>query len=155
EEETHRDARVAVLSYGFWERRFARDPAVLGRNIQLNGEPYQVIGVMPPDFRYPTVDSEVWTPLFIPPADIQSRFGFYYRAVGRLKPGVSLWQAQAEMSAIMQRLAQQYPTSNGAGQLGVLLEPLLESAVGQFRTTLYVLLAAVGCLLLIGCINLG
>lgn len=155
EEEAGREAKVVVLSHGFWRRRFGGDPAVLGRNLQLNGESFAVIGVMPPDLRYPTKDFDVLAPLFIPPGEIQSRLGFLYRAVGRLKPGVSLGEAQAEMSAIMQRLAQQYPASNGKLGLGVLAEPLLDSTVGRFRTTLYVLIAAVGSLLLVGCINLS
>ncbi|HEX3558173.1 MAG TPA: ABC transporter permease [Pyrinomonadaceae bacterium] len=153
EEETRSNARVALVSYGFWERRFARDPGVLGRTIQLNGETFQVVGVMPPEFRYPTKESEVWTPLFVPPAELGARWGFNYRAVARLKPGVSVKQAQGEMSTIMRGLAQQYPTTNA--DLGVFVEPLLDSTVGQFRTTLYALLAAVSSLLLIGCINLG
>ena len=155
EEETGRDAKVAVLSHGFWERRFARDPAIVGRSIQLNGESFEVIGVMPPDFRYPTKDFDLLTPLFIPPDEIRSQYNFNYRSVGRLKPGVTIQQAQAETSTITRRWAQQYPAGNGAGEYGVLVESLLDSTVGQFRTILYVLLAAVGCLLLIGCINLG
>ncbi|MBO0798607.1 MAG: ABC transporter permease, partial [Blastocatellia bacterium] len=155
EEEARGDAKVAVLSYGFWERRFAREPKIVGRSVLLNDESFEVIGVMPPAFRYPTKDCDLWTPLFIPPDEIRSRFSFQYRAVGRLKPGVSLQQAQSEMSTIMRHLAQQYPASNGAGQLGVLLEPLLYSTVGQFRSILYILLIASACLLLIGCINLG
>jgi len=151
EEETRRDASVAVLSYGLWERRFARDPAIVGRKIRLNGEPFEVIGVTPPGFQYPTNEYELWTPLLITPDEIQSRMVFYYRAVGRLKSGVSLQQAQAEMSVIMQRLERQYAHK----QRGVLVEPMLEYAVAQFRTSIYVLLAAVGCLLLIVCINLG
>ena len=155
EEETGRDARVAVLSYGFWQRRFGRDPAIVGRSIQLSGAPFEVIGVMPANFRYPTRDFELWTPLFIPPDEVRSQYNFSYRAVGRLKPDVTLQQAQEETSTITRRWAQQYPASNSAGQYAVLVESLLDSTVGQFRTILYVLLAAVGCLLLIGCINLG
>lgn len=153
EEETRANARVALISYGFWERRFARDPGVLRRSIQLNGETFQIIGVMPKEFRYPTKESEVWTPLFIPPSELGPRWGFNYRAVARLKPGVSVQQAQGEMSTIMRGLAQQYPATNA--DLGIFVEPLLSSTVGQFRTTLYALLAAVSSLLLIGCINLG
>jgi putative ABC transport system permease protein len=155
EEETGRDAKVAVLSYGFWKRRFGSDRALVGRSIQLSGESFQVIGVMPPDFRYPTRDFELWTPLFIPADEFRSQYGFNYRAVGRLKAGVTLQKAQAETSAITRRWAQRYPASNGAGEYAVQVESLLDSTVGQFRTILYVLLAAVGCLLLIGCINLG
>lgn len=155
EEEAGRDASVVVLSHGFWERRFARDPSVLGQRIRLNGESFEVIGVMPPEFRYPTRDIDLLAPLFIPPDEVRAQYGFYYKAVGRLKPGVSLPQAQAETSAITRHWAEQYPAGINAGEYGVLVEPLLDSAVGPFRTTLYVLLAAVGCLLLIGCINLG
>jgi predicted permease len=155
EEESRANAKVAVLSYGFWDRRFGRDPGILGRKIQLNGEPFEVIGVMPPNFWYPTREFELWMPLHIPPDEIESRWGFFYRSVGRLKPGVSLEQAQQEMSVIMQGLAERNFASNGATRLGASVEPLLQSNVGQFRTTLFVLLAAVGSLLLIVCINLG
>ena len=155
EEETGRDARVAVLSYGFWQRRFGRDPAIVGRSIQLSGAPFEVIGVMPPDFRYPTRDFELWTPLFIPPDETRSQYNFNYRSIGRLKPGVTIQQAQAETSTITRHWARQYPAGNNTGEYGVLVESLLDSTVGQFRTILYVLLAAVSCLLLIGCINLG
>jgi putative ABC transport system permease protein len=153
EEEARANAKLALVSYGFWERRFARDPGVLSRSIQLNGETFQIIGVMPSEFRYPTKESEVWAPLFITPEELGGRMGFNYRVVARLKPGVSVQQAQLELSAIMKGLAAQYPATNA--DLGVLVEPLLDSTVGQFRTTLYALLAAVASLLLIGCINLG
>jgi len=155
EEEAGRDARVAVLSYGFWQRHFGGDPAITGQSILLNGASFEVIGVMPPDFRYPTRDFELWTPLFIRPDETRSQYNFNYRSVGRLKPGVTLQQAQEETSTITRRWARQYPAADGAGQYGVLVEFLLDSTVGRFRTILYVLLAAVCCLLLIGCINLG
>jgi putative ABC transport system permease protein len=155
EEETLSDAKVAVLSYGFWDRRFARDPSIVGRKILLNDESFEVIGVMPPNFRYPTREFDLLAPLFITPDEIRTWGHFYYRAVGRLKPGVSLRQAQAEMSAITERLAEQRPRGPGAGKDGAWVESLLDSYVGQFRTTLYILLATVGCLLLICLINLG
>ncbi len=155
EEETQRDAKVVVLSNDFWQRRFARDPAVVGRRVQLNDEAFEVIGVLPPEFRYPTKDFDLLAPLFIAPDEIQTWGHFYYKAVGRLKPGVSLPQAQAETSTITERLAEQRPRGKSAGQDGTWVESLLDTNVGQFRTTLYVLLAAVGCLLLIGYINLG
>jgi predicted permease len=155
EEEALRDARVAVLSYGFWDRRFARDPAIVGRKILLNDESFEVIGVMPPNFRYPTRDIDLLAPLFIPPDEIRTWGHFYYMAVGRLKPGVSLQQAQTELSAISERFAEQHPRGPGAGKDGAWVESLLDSYVGRFRTTLYVLIAAVSCLLLICCVNLG
>jgi len=152
EEEASRDAKVAVLSYGFWDRRFARDPAIVGRKVQLNGETFDVIGVMPPNFQYPVRGVELLAPLFISPDEIESRMDFQSSSIGRLKYGVSLWQAQEEMSAIMRRLAEQYSPNR---QRGVLVEPALESVAEQFRKTLYLLLTAVGCLLLIVCVNLG
>src|SRR5262245_55823125 len=155
EEEALRDARVAVLGYAFWDRRFARDPAVVGRKILLNDESFEVIGVMPPNFRYPTSDVDLLAPLFIPRDEILTWGNFYYGAVGRLKPAVDLQQAQAELSAITEHLAEQRPQSPGAGKDGAMVEALLDSYVGQFRTTLYILIAAAGCLLLICCVNLG
>jgi putative ABC transport system permease protein len=158
EEETLREVKVAVLSYGFWDRRFARDPAILGHSIQLDGESFEVIGVLPPNFHYPSNDFELLAPLFIPLDEARAWGHFYYSAVGRLKPGVGREQAQAELITITQRLAQRYPPRQGAGpagQDGAWVESLLESAVGGFRTVIYLLIASVGCLLLIGCINLG
>jgi putative ABC transport system permease protein len=160
EEETGRDAKVVVLSHGFWERRFAGDPTVVGRRIQLNGEAFEVVGVLPPNVQYPTKDLDLLAPLFIPPNEARSWAFFYYSALGRLKEGVSARQAQAELTAITQRLSEQRPQASNqagknAGQDGTWVESLLDANVGQFRTTLDVLLAAAGCLLLIGCVNLG
>ena len=156
EAEQRAGTRVAVLSHALWQRRFGGDAGILGRKIQLNDEPFEVIGVMPPAYCYPTRNHELWTPLFIPDAEMQSRLGYDYRAVGRLKPGVSFARAQAEMSAIMARLARQYPGPLSIfGAHGVLVEPLLDSMVRQVRRPLYVLAAGVGLLLLIGCLNAG
>src|SRR5216684_138940 len=157
EEEQRHDARVAILSHGFWKRRFASDPEILGRKIQLNGGPFEVIGIMPPEYRYPSADFELWTPLYIPPGEIIEGMNYQYLAVGRLKRGVSVAQAQTEISAIMQRLSQEYPVSYGIGEnsVGALVEPLAQSDASQIRSTLQVLLAAVACLLLIGCMNLA
>jgi predicted permease len=155
EEETRRDAKIAILSYGFWDRRFARDPKLIGRSVQLNGELYEVVGVTPPGFRYPTQDFELWTPLYIPPAETRSKSHFYYHAVGRLKPGVTFDQARAELTGITQRLSLQYPRGKDSGEDGVWVDSLVDFYVGEFRTNLYILLASVGSLLLLSCINLS
>ncbi len=157
EEEQRHDAKVAILSNGFWKRRFAGDPGVLGRKIQLNGEPFEVIGIMPPEYRYPSGDVELWTPLYIPPDEIRDGANYQYLAVGRLKSGVSIAQAQTEMSMIMQRLSKEIPSGYGTGadSVGALVEQLAQSDAFQIRSTLHVLLGAVGCLLLIGCMNLA
>jgi putative ABC transport system permease protein len=144
--------RIALLSHSLWTRRFGADPHIVGRTTRLSGEPYLVAGVMPPGFAYPGAEFQLWVPLTVNPEEIRQRLGYDYLAVARLRPGVSLPQAQAEMDAISARLAQQYPERNK--DIGCVVVPLLDSAVGPVRTGLYVLLGAVGGLLLIGCANL-
>ena len=110
EEEQHGDARVAVLSYAFWKRRFGGDPAICGRKIQLNGEPFEVIGVMPPEYRYPSADFELWTPLYIPPDEIRHGMNSQYIALGRLKVRRHAWNRRSPNSpAMMRRLSAEYP----------------------------------------------
>ncbi|HEY7336750.1 MAG TPA: ABC transporter permease [Bryobacteraceae bacterium] len=165
EKEQNGDAKVAVLSYGLWRGRFGGDPAILHRKIFLNGEPYEAIGVMRADFEYPTAQFELWTPLYLPPDELRPGLNNNYVAIGRLKPGVTVAQAQAEMSAIMRRFVDEHPQTNrivvaasgsaGLGYIDALVEPLLTSNTLQVRAALWVLMAAVGCLLLIGALNLG
>ena len=143
--------RVAVLSHSTWQNRFGSDPNVSGRTIQLNGGPYTIIGVMPAGFSYPD-RAELWRPLPIDPAKLD-RGPHYLHVVGRLKPGVTLAQAQADMSTIASRLSEQYREKN-AGH-GVKLEPLANVVVGDIGSALYVLLGAVGFVLLIACANLA
>ncbi len=143
--------RVAVLSHSMWQSRFGSDPNVASRTIQLNGAAYTIIGVMPAGFSYPD-RAELWRPLPIDPAKLDPG-PHYLRVVGRLKPGVTLSQAQADMSVIAARLSQQYKEKN-AGH-GVKLEPLSSVVVGDIGLALYVLLGAVGFVLLIACANLA
>jgi predicted permease len=154
EDEARRDVKAALLSYGFWEQRFALDPKVLGRKIFLDGEPHEIVGVMPPGFQYPSRDVEIWTPLFIRPEELQSKTHYFYNAVGRLKPGVPFAQAQVELTTISQRLPQ-FMTRPDSQPEGACVQSLADYAVGAFRKSLYTLLAAVGCLLSLGCINLS
>jgi putative ABC transport system permease protein len=143
--------RVALISHSMWQNRFGSDPNVLGRTIQLNGAAYTIIGVMPAGFSYPD-RAELWRPLPIDPAKLDPG-PHYLQVVGRLKPGVTLSQAQADMSVIAARLSQQYKEKN-AGH-GVKLESLSKVIVGDIGLALYVLLAAVGFVLLIACANLA
>jgi putative ABC transport system permease protein len=143
--------RVAVLSHSMWQNRFGSDPSVSGRTIQLNGTAYTIIGVMPAGFSYPE-RAELWRPLAIDPAKLD-RGPHYLHVVGRLKPGVTLAQAQADMSTIAARLAQQYPEKI-AGH-GVKLARLTDVVVGDVSLALFVLLGAVGFVLLIACANLA
>jgi putative ABC transport system permease protein len=143
--------RVAVLSHSMWQNRLGSDPNVSGRTIQLNGAPYTIIGVMPAGFSYPD-RAELWRPLPIDPAKLDPG-PHYLNVVGRLKSGVTLAQAQADMSTIAARLSQQYKEKN-AGH-GVKLESLTKVVVGDVGLALYVLLGAVGFVLLIACANLA
>ncbi|HXT64707.1 MAG TPA: ABC transporter permease, partial [Pyrinomonadaceae bacterium] len=143
--------RVAVLSHSMWQNRFGSDPNVLSRTVQLNGTTYTIIGVMAPGFSYPD-GAELWRPLPIDPAKLDPG-PHYLKVVGRLKRGVTLAQAQADMSVIAARLSQQYKEKN-AGH-GVKLDPLSKVVVGDIGLALYVLLGAVGFVLLIACANLA
>jgi putative ABC transport system permease protein len=143
--------RVAVLGHALWRSRFGSDPNVLGRTIELNGAPYTIIGVMPEGFSFPD-RAELWRPLPIDPNKLD--WGPHYlRVVGRLKPGVTLAQAQAEMSPIAARLSEQHADKN-AGH-GVKLELLRNVVVGDIGPALFVLLGAVGFVLLIACANVA
>ena len=155
------NANVVVLSYGLWERRFASDRSVIGREIKLNGEPHTIVGVMPQSFS-PDDYGELWLPspwgvpanALRPTEDPRQARGTNYLDVwARLKPGVSLDQARAEMNAIMLRLEKQYPNENQ--DVGIALTPLHEEMVSGIRPTLLVLVAAVASLLLIGCANVA
>jgi predicted permease len=145
-----RDA-VVVLTHGLWQRRFGRRSDVVGRTISLNGAPHEIIGVMRPDLRWPE-DAELWKPLAPTPGQRDARLSFWLPVIGRMKPGISVEQAQTEMSAISARLQQAYPGMRGYGAYVV---PLKQQLVGGVQRGLIVLLAAVGLVLLIACVNLA
>ena len=144
---------VAVLSYGLWQRRFGGDPSVVGRTIRLNDTPTEVVGVMGADFQYPNRDFELWTPLYFPPNQIKERGDYSHLSVARLKPGVTLEQARAHMSVIEANLARDYPWANRNS--GMFVEPMLNDMTGSVHDALLLLLAAVGVLFLVGCVNLA
>ncbi|HYY97748.1 MAG TPA: ABC transporter permease [Pyrinomonadaceae bacterium] len=145
--------RVVVLSHGLWQRRFGADPKVIGRALELNGQSYTVVGVMPPSFQFPSPEDELWVPIAFTQQEAASRGRHYLNVVARMKPGVSVEQAQAEMSTIAARLQQQYPDYNT--ELGAVVVPLHEQVVGDIRPALLVLLGAVGFVLLVACANVA
>jgi len=165
DEDTPGRTPTAILSYGTWARRFGSDPRVLGRKIVLNGLPYEVVGIMPRSFSLPrevmpTLDgaeqAEILLPLPMPPDAAQNRDHEDYNIIGELKPGVSVQQARAEMDTITARLRHEYPEVYPPnGGLTFRIVPLLEQVVGNVRHTLYLLLGAVGFVLLIACVNLA
>jgi len=144
---------VVVLSYRLWQRRFGGNPGVLGKAISLNGEPYIVIGVMPEGFYHPVRDNELWTPIVMPPGASSDRGARFLRVWARLKPSVSLQQAQAETATIAARIAALHPRTN-AGQ-GALLVSVEEEATRDIRPALLALMGAVGFVLLIACANVA
>ena len=153
EEDQPGSNKVAVLSYGLWQRRFGGDSSIVGKPLSLNGETYTVVGVMPAHFQFPTSDDALWAPIALTPEDAANRGRHYLQVLARLKPGISLEQAQTEMSTIAARLAQQYPDSNT--DLGAAVTSLHEQLVGDIRPALLILLGAVGLVLLIACANVA
>jgi putative ABC transport system permease protein len=165
---TPEDARqvgetVVVISHGLWQRRFGGTADILGKTITLGGERATIVGVMPIDFKWFIKEgsrtgkpAELWTPFEFTPAhrtEAPTGRGRYMTAVARLKPGVSLQQAEAEMHAIAARLEAQHPRYNT--NHGVNLVPVREQFAGQIKTALFVLLGAVGFVLLIACANVA
>lgn len=165
EEDTPGRTPTAILSYGTWARRFGFDPRILGRKIILNGLSYEIVGVMPRSFSLPrevmpTLDgaeqAEILLPLPLPANAAQNRDHEDYNIIGKLKTGVSLRQAQSEMNTVTARLRREYPgVYPPNGGLTFRIVPLLEQVVGNVRHTLYLLLGAVGFVLLIACVNLA
>src|SRR5262249_1051194 len=143
---------VALLTYSLWQRRFGADPNIVNKTITTNGVARTVIGVMPPEFNYPK-GAEIYAPIAITPELSQSRGNHSYLAIGRLKPGVTLAAAQADLDTIAKQLEKQYPEEN-TGR-GIVIYPILEDTVRMYSTALWVMMAAVGFVLLIGCANVA
>ncbi len=157
EENPASDTRVLLLSHALWQRRFASDPHVIGQAVHIGDRAYTVIGVMPPRFQFApfwNTQAEMWTPLVL--ADrgrLHDRSGRSLRLFARLKPGVSVAQAQAEMDTVAHRLAAAYPDTNT--NLGITVVPLHEKVVGSVRQTLLLLLVTVGFVLVIACADIA
>jgi len=145
--------KVAVLGHELWRTRFSGDPAAVGQTVQLNREPYTIVGVAPAGFSFPE-RTEIWTAMeYDKRFRSQSRGAWYLGAIGRLGPAVTLEHAQQEVATIHARLAQAYPDANEG--VGGAVESLQESMVGDSRRALLVLLGAVGLVLLIACVNVA
>jgi len=154
EEDAPGKDHIVVLSHAFWQRVFGSEPNVLGRAIQLNGEPYTVIGVAPPHFGEAS-KVDTWVPMGFKPDETaaDARGGHYLNVVGRLRASVNIASARAELELLAAQLARQYPDSNLGW--GVTMSPILDYSVRDVRPILYTLLGAVGCVLLIACANIG
>jgi predicted permease len=144
--------RVAVLSYSFWQRHFGDREDAVGQDLELNDEKYTVVGVMPAWFGVVGA-ADIWTPMDMSLKGLGQRGHHQYLGIGRLKRGIEVPTAQAELQTIAQRLEKQYPDSNH--KVGAVVIPLKEQLVGGSRTALLILLGAVGLVLLIACANVA
>ncbi|HWA56181.1 MAG TPA: ABC transporter permease, partial [Gemmatimonadales bacterium] len=147
--------RAVVLSHGLWQRQFGGDPRILGRALQLGGEPWTVVGVMPRDFRAPVqgAQPDLFRARRRPVNDPCGRGCIVVRAIGRLKPGVSLAQAQTDLGAIARGIAERFPETNKGVKPWLI--PLADQITGPTREPLLALSGAIGFVLLIGCVNLA
>ncbi|MFP5261701.1 MAG: ABC transporter permease, partial [Blastocatellia bacterium] len=155
--------QVAVVSYALWQSRFAAAPDIVGRTMTLDGKDYTIVGVMPKGFQFPRSQdlpsyfqmppqTELWTPIGLTSKQIANRGSHNKAVIARLKPNITLEQAQAEMSTIASRLEKQYKEDEG---YGVTVLPMRDQLVGDVRAALWVLLGAVGFVLLIACANVA
>jgi putative ABC transport system permease protein len=150
------DTYTVLLSYTLWQRRFAGDPRIVGKSLTLNDASYTVTGVMPPGFQFPPFwqeKAELWAPFIVPPARLHARASRSVRVFARLRDGVTIEQAQTQMSAIARQIEREYPATDT--DIGARIMSLEEATVGKIKPALLVLLAAVGFLLLIACANVA
>jgi putative ABC transport system permease protein len=164
EEEKPGNHRVAVLSHGLWQRAFGADPDIIGKTLTLSGNAFTIVGVLTQGFQFPDpsgrnplsdpeANIEVLVPLAFDPQNLGDRGSHILNVLARLAPGVEIAQAQADMSTIASRLSEHYPDSNGGWGANVV--PLHEQIIGRMKSLLYILLAAVGFILLIACTNVA
>jgi putative ABC transport system permease protein len=151
EEEHPGGPAAVVISHSFWQSHYGGNRDAFGQTLRIENQSLRIVGVLPPRFHFPD-DTDLWIPAAVF-GETPSRSAHNYLVVGRLKPGVTLTQAQAQMTAIGSRLERQYPGSNK--DKGVLITPLRDELVGDVRATLYVLLGAVALVLLIACANMA
>jgi putative ABC transport system permease protein len=153
-EDTPGGDRVAIVSHRFWLEHFGGDAGVIGKAIRLDDRPHTIVGVMPAGFRLLTIDADVWLPIErkIAPNDMRWRSSYYIRVIGRLKPGVTLAQAQLDADRVIQAIFRVAPADLGKGAL---VMPMLENTVARARGPLFLLLGAVSFVLLIACANVA
>jgi len=145
--------RVTVLTYGLWQRRFGGNPGAIGQAVTINGDSYTVVGVLPADFQFALRNADLWIPYQPTPNQLTRRFLHGTNLIGRLKPGVTPAQADSEINVIASRIEQQFKDSHAGTTARVV--PLQEEVIGTVRPILFVLLAAVGFVLLIACANVA
>jgi predicted permease len=155
EEDRPGSNKVVVLSHSLWQSRYGGDRQILNREIQLNGEKHTVVGVMPASFQFLESEVRLWVPLALDQEEMANRGGHYLNVVARLKPGVAVSQAKADMNAVMRRIATDHPGETFDGKLGAVVMPMRDQVAGEARGSLVVLLVAVAFVLLIACANVA
>jgi putative ABC transport system permease protein len=153
-EDTPEANKVALLSYGFWQSRFAGQTNIVGQDIILNNAKYTVIGIMPQNFQFFDPEISLWVPMAFTSEQLQSRNSHYLFVVARIKDGVSFDQAQAAIKTVMARIVKDHPAETG-GKMGAFIVPLSKQFVGSVRRPLILLLIAVALVLLIACANIA
>ena len=153
EEDRPGNSHVLVMSDGLWRSRFAADPRVIGQKILLDDQSYEIVGVLPPGFHFPDPDDQIWAPMALTPDDLINRGSHFLNVFARVKPGVTLDQAQTQMNLIARHLTEVYPQSNAGQTVNVV--PLHEDIAGPVRPALLVLVGAVALVLLIVCANVA
>jgi putative ABC transport system permease protein len=147
--------KVAILGDGLWRRTTGGDPNIVGKSVTFNDEKYEVVGVMPPGFQFPYRDNDLWAPIgtFYGPAEFVNRGRHNFMVAARLAPGVAVARANQEIRSIAGQLEREYPETNHA--VSAFVAPMRDHFVSETRSTLWILLAAVGFVLLIGCANIA
>ena len=151
-----RDANpTVILNWGLWKRRYGGDPAIIGKTILLDARPFTVIGVLPAWFNYPDPKVQLWTPIYHErsPEVMSMHTAHNLDAVARLRPGVTIDQATAELNTIQRQIRRQFP--DGPVHDAANIRPILDAEVFRLKTGLYAMFAATGCLLLIACLNIA
>jgi putative ABC transport system permease protein len=150
--------RVIILSHSLWRRRFAADSSVIGQSVTLDGQSHIIVGVAPAWFQFPDDETELWKPIAFSAEQLSEneRGSHYLSVIARMKPGVTIGRAQADMSALAQRLQREHPVNYETDSgWGATIVSLREETVGDVRLALQALFGAVGCVLLIGCANVS
>jgi hypothetical protein len=145
---------VVVISHGLWKRRFGGDRSVIGKAVSLDGANHTIIEVMPQGFSFPWKSTDLWLPMAFTAETLASRGNHYLLVVARLRPGVLLSQANADLRVLLTNLARQYPGAYGFVD-GFFAQPMRDFYTQDVRRGLILLLTAVGCILLIACANLA
>src|SRR5436309_11774526 len=152
EDEKDGAPRVAILSYGLWQRRYGGQESVIGQTITLDDESFEVVGVAPRGFDFPEKGTDIWVPKVFAASELRDMNSYYLRVIARLKTGVPFDQAQSELNTFAHNWAQSYPEN---GDLALTLTPLRDAVVQGFQQALVVLQVAVGFVLLIACVNVA